>query len=86
MYLSSLEDRSSTLQTRSSTLDQDKSTSNSQDKRYDSISIVIQLMNSRKRSAPRGDVDHPNAGGIKLPKNEEVEAMKDESTTPKTSP
>jgi hypothetical protein len=49
---------------RSSTLDQDKFTSNSQDKRYDAISIVISLMNSQRIFTPRGDVDHPNAEGI----------------------
>jgi hypothetical protein len=34
------------------------------DKRYDVISIVIQLMNSLRRSTPREDVNHPYAGGI----------------------
>jgi hypothetical protein len=41
---------------------------NSQDKRYDAISIVIQPMNSQRISAPRGDVDHPNIGGINSPR------------------
>ena len=41
---SSLEDRSSTLPTRSSTSDLDKSTSNSLERRYAIISIVIPLM------------------------------------------
>jgi len=59
-----LEDRSSTLPTQLSTSDQDKATSNFQDKRYDAISIVIELMNNQRRFAPRGDIDHPNARGI----------------------
>ena len=62
--LSSLEDHSSTPPTRSSTSDLDKSTSNSLNKRYVAISIVIQLMNSQRRPAPRGDADQPNARGI----------------------
>jgi hypothetical protein len=41
IHPSSLEDRSSTLQMRSSTLDHVKSTSNSQERRYTIISIVI---------------------------------------------
>ena len=45
-------------------LDMDKSTSNSLDKRYIAISIVIQLMNIQKRSAPREDADHLNARRI----------------------
>ena len=68
MYLLSWEDRSSTLPTRLSTLDQDKSTFNCQDKRYDVISIVIQLMSMQGRSIPRGDVDHPNVGTINSPR------------------
>ena len=34
------------------------------EKRYAAISIVIPLMNSQRRPAPGGDVDHPNAKGI----------------------
>jgi hypothetical protein len=64
MYLSSLEDRSLTLPTQSSMSDLHKSTFNSQEKRYVAISIVIPLINSQRRPAPRGDIEHPNAGGI----------------------
>ena len=46
IHPSSLEDRSSTPPTRSSTLDLDNSTSNSLEKRYVVISIVILLINS----------------------------------------
>jgi hypothetical protein len=49
-------------------LDLDKSTSNSQEKRYDVISKVIPLMNSQRRPAPRGDIDYPHAGGINFPR------------------
>jgi hypothetical protein len=42
----------------------DKSTSNSQEKRYAAISIAIPLMNNPKRPTPRGDVDQPNVEGI----------------------
>jgi hypothetical protein len=49
---------------RSANKDQGKSTSNSLDKRYGVILIVIQLMNSQRRSAPRGDANHPNVGRI----------------------
>jgi hypothetical protein len=31
---------------------------------YAVISIVILLMSSRRRPAPRGDADHPNTGRI----------------------
>jgi len=61
---SSLEDRSSTQQTRSSSLDLNKSTSNSLEKRYAAISIVIPLMNIQRRPALGGDVDHPNIKGV----------------------
>jgi hypothetical protein len=44
----------------SSTLDQGKLTSNFLDKRYDVLSIVIQLMNNRRRTIPRGHAEHPN--------------------------
>ena len=44
----------------------DKSTSNSLEKRYVVISIVIPLMNSPRRPALGGDVDLPNAGRINL--------------------
>jgi hypothetical protein len=59
IHPSSLEDRSSTLLTQSFTSDLDKSTSNSLEKRYDVILIVILLVSSRRRTAPGGDVDHP---------------------------
>ena len=62
------EDRSSTQPTQSSTLDLDKSTSNSLEKRYAVVLIVIPLMNSLRRPTVRGDVDHPNAGRINLQK------------------
>ena len=58
------EDRSSTQPTQSSTLDLDKSTSNSLEKRYAVILIVIPLMNSPRRPDLGGDVDHPNTGRI----------------------
>ena len=61
---SSLEHRSLTLPMWSSTLDLDKSTSNSMEKRYAVISIVIPLMSSPRSPALGGDVDHPNAKGI----------------------
>ena len=61
VHPSSLEGRSSTPQTQSSTLDLDKSTSNSLERRYAAISIVIPLMNSPRRLALGGDVDHPDA-------------------------
>jgi hypothetical protein len=64
IHPSSWEDRSSTLLMQSSTSDLDKSTSNSLEKRYVVISIVIALMNSQKRFTPGGDVDHPNDKGI----------------------
>ena len=63
IHLSSLEDHSSTPPTRSSMSDLDKSTSNSLEKRYAVISIVILIMNSRRRVAPGVDVDHPNVKG-----------------------
>jgi hypothetical protein len=40
-------------------------------------------MNSQKRPAPRGDVDHPNARRINPPKNEEGEVVKNKPTLPK---
>ena len=60
---SSLEDHSSTPLTQSSTSDLDRSTSNSLEKRYAVILIVILLMNSQRRVALGGDVDHPNVKG-----------------------
>ena len=60
IHPSSLEDCSSTPPTRSSMSDLDKSTSNSLEKRYVVISIVILLMSSQRRTALGGDVDHPN--------------------------
>jgi hypothetical protein len=39
--------------------DLDKCTSNSLEKRYAVISIVILLMSNRRRTALGGDVDHP---------------------------
>jgi hypothetical protein len=47
-------------------LDLDKSTSNSLEKRYVVISIVILLINSQRRLTPGGDVNHPNARRINL--------------------
>ena len=64
IHPSSWEDRSLIPPTQSSTSDLDKSTSNSLEKRYVVISIVITLMNSRRRTAPAGDDDHPNAKEI----------------------
>ena len=58
IHPSFLEDRSSTPPTRSSTLDLDKFTSNSLEKRYVVISIVILLMSSQRRPALGGDIDH----------------------------
>jgi hypothetical protein len=49
---------------RSSTSDLDKSTSNSLEKRYAAISMVIPLMNSQRRPALGGDADHLVAKGI----------------------
>ena len=63
LCLSYLEDRSLTLPTRSSMSDMDKFTFNSLEKRYTAISIVIPLMNSQRRAALGGDVDHPNVKG-----------------------
>ena len=60
------EDRSSTQSTQSSTSDLDKSTSNSLEKRYTVISIVIPLMNNPRRPALGGDVNHPNAERVNL--------------------
>jgi hypothetical protein len=60
IHPSSWEDVSSTLPTQSSTSDLDKSTSNSLEKRYAVISIVILLMNNQRRPALGGDVDHPD--------------------------
>ena len=45
--------------------DLDKSTSNSLEKRYAVILIVTLLMNTPRRAAPGGDVDHPNVKGSK---------------------
>jgi len=45
-------------------LDLDKSTSNSIEKRYIVISIVIPLMNGQRRPAPTEDTEHPNTRGI----------------------
>jgi hypothetical protein len=59
-----LEDRSSILAPQSSTSDLDKSTSNSLEKRYAAISIVILLMSSPRSPTPRGDIDHPDTGRI----------------------
>jgi hypothetical protein len=44
--------------------DLDKFTSNSLEKRYVAISIVIPLMSSQRRPAPRGDADYHNARRI----------------------
>jgi hypothetical protein len=44
---------------RSSTLDLDKSTSNSQEKRYAVTLIVTLFMSSQRSPALGGDVDHP---------------------------
>jgi len=45
-------------------LDLDKSTSNSLEKRYAAISIVIPLMSSQRRPALGGDADYPNTKGV----------------------
>ena len=63
IHPSSLEDRSSTPPTRSSMSDLDKSTSNSLEKRYAVILIVTLLMSSQRRTALRGDVNHPDIEG-----------------------
>ena len=62
----SLEDRSSTPPTRSSMSDLDKFTSNSLEKRYAVILIVILLMSSPRSPALGGDVDHPKTRRINL--------------------
>jgi hypothetical protein len=62
----SWEDRSSTLPIQLSTSDLDKSTFNFLEERYAVISIVILHMNSQRRAALRGDVDHPNVKGNNL--------------------
>ena len=73
-------------------LDLNKSTSNSLEKRYATISIAIPLMSSQRRPALGGDVDHPNAEKNQSPKNgweedeEPKEPLKDEPTPPKSSP
>ena len=64
IHPSSLDGHFSTPQLRSSTLDLDKSTSNSLEKRYTAILIVIPLTSGQRRPAPGGDVDHPNAERI----------------------
>jgi hypothetical protein len=46
--------------------DLDKSTSNSLEKRYAVILIVILLMNSQRSPALEGYVDHPNTERINL--------------------
>ena len=58
------EDRSSAQPTQSSTSDLDKSTSNSQKRRYTVILIVIPLMSSRRSPALGGDIDHPETKRI----------------------
>jgi hypothetical protein len=45
-------------------LDLDKSISNSLEKRYTAISIVIPLMSNQRRPTLGGDADHPNARRI----------------------
>ena len=62
IHPSSLEDRFLTLPTQSSTSDLDKSNSNSLEKMYAVILIVIPLMSSRRN--PGGDVDHPETKRI----------------------
>jgi hypothetical protein len=47
-------------------LNLDKSTSNSLERRYAVISIVILLMNSRRRTALGGDIDRPDVKGTNL--------------------
>jgi hypothetical protein len=64
IHPSSLEDRSSTLPTQSFTSDSDKSISNSLEKRYAAILIVIPLMSRLRSPTPEGGADHPNTGGI----------------------
>ena len=46
----------------------DKSTSNSLEKRYAAISIVIPLMNSQRTPTLGGDIEHPGVEGINSPK------------------
>ena len=60
IHPSSLEECCSTPLMRSSMSDLDKSTSNSLEKRYAVILIVILLKNSQRRVAPGGDVDRPD--------------------------
>jgi hypothetical protein len=89
IHPSSLEDHFSTLPMQSSTSDLDKSTSNSLEKRYVAISIVIPLMNSRRSPALGGDVNHPNAKGINSPRmngRKMKNLRKDKPTLPKSSP
>ena len=64
IHPSSLENHSLTLPKWSSTPDLDKSTSNSLEKRYAVILIVIPLMSSRRSLALGGDVDHPKTKRI----------------------
>ena len=66
IHLSYWEDHSSTPPMRSSTSDLDKSTSNSLEKRYAVILIVILLMNIQRRAALGGDIDQPNVKGTNL--------------------
>jgi hypothetical protein len=47
-------------------LNLDKSTSNSLERRYAVISIVILLMNSRRITALGGDIDRPDVKGTNL--------------------
>jgi hypothetical protein len=82
IHPSSLEDRSSKPPMRSSTSDLDKSTSNSLEKRYVVISIVILLMSSRRRTA-LGDIDYLAEWEES---KEPEEPVKDEPTPPKSSP
>ena len=51
---------------RSSMSNLDKSTFSSMEKRYAVISIAIPLMNSLRRPALGGDVNHPNTRRINL--------------------
>ena len=64
IHPSSLEDRSLKLQTQSSTSDLNNSTTNSLEKRYAVILIVIPLMSSQRRPTLGGDANHPNVGRI----------------------
>ena len=87
IHPSSWADHSSTPPTPSSTSDLDKSTSNSLEKRYPIILIVIPLISSRRSPALGGDIDHPETKRNEWEEDREPKGVvKDEPAPPKSSP